>query len=248
MFRILPYKLSSESGKALADGLEALRINPNASTYRRRPNHRLINWGLSNTHYEGIFGPGDYNHPRAVAFATDKIVTFKLLRTAYVPVPTYTCARQEGQEWARNEKVYGRNSATASQGQGITVYNPGDTLGYHKFYVKQADNKYEYRVHIGRGRVIDVTMKRRANGHENPNMNVRSYDNGWRFCRNNIVTPPDHLIQAAKDAVRVLDLDFGAVDVCIGHHNEVCVFEVNTAPGIEGTTLTKYIEFFKEHA
>jgi glutathione synthase/RimK-type ligase-like ATP-grasp enzyme len=38
-----------------------------------------------------------------------------------------------------------------------------------------------------------------------------------------------------------MGLDFGAVD--IGHRlidNQFFVFEVNTAPGLEGTTLDKY--------
>jgi glutathione synthase/RimK-type ligase-like ATP-grasp enzyme len=45
-----------------------------------------------------------------------------------------------------------------------------------------------------------------------------------------------------------LGLDFGAVD--IGHRiidNKVFVFEVNTAPGIEGTTLQRYVNTFNEY-
>ena len=42
-------------------------------------------------------------------------------------------------------------------------------------------------------------------------------------------------------SVNLLGLDFGAVD--IGHRlqdNKFFVFEINTAPGIEGSTLDKY--------
>jgi hypothetical protein len=40
-----------------------------------------------------------------------------------------------------------------------------------------------------------------------------------------------------------LHLDFGAVDVGWNeHHGEATIYEVNTAPGLEGTTLEKYYE------
>ncbi|MNV71557.1 Ribosomal protein S6--L-glutamate ligase [compost metagenome] len=51
---------------------------------------------------------------------------------------------------------------------------------------------------------------------------------------------------AAVDACEVLGLDFGAVDVALGKDGKVYVFEVNTAPGIEGTCLEAYVNAFKE--
>jgi glutathione synthase/RimK-type ligase-like ATP-grasp enzyme len=55
------------------------------------------------------------------------------------------------------------------------------------------------------------------------------------------ILPPEELLSSACKAVNLLGLDFGAVD--IGHRlidNKFFVFEVNTAPGLEGTTLDKY--------
>jgi glutathione synthase/RimK-type ligase-like ATP-grasp enzyme len=49
----------------------------------------------------------------------------------------------------------------------------------------------------------------------------------------------------AVAAVNTLGLDFGAVDIAeCGDH--AVVFEVNTAPGIDGTTVSKYNTFLKE--
>lgn len=246
-FRIIPYKLGSESARLLAEGLEALRVNPKRNTYRRFGRHRLINWGCSQTHYEPFFEQGDFNHPRAVSLAADKRVTYQLLQANNVPTLEFTDNPVVAQEWCNGGyKVYGRDTATGHSGQGITVYPYGSNVARHLFYTKGVASKWEFRIHVGRdNRVIDITQKRRRNGHRDASLDIRSYNNGWVFCRNEIEQPPVVLMEAACDAIRALDLDFGAVDVCLEHSGKVTVFEVNTAPGIEGTTLNKYVEFFK---
>jgi len=63
---------------------------------------------------------------------------------------------------------------------------------------------------------------------------------GWVYARSDVAIP-DMLCTIAMEAVLLLGLDFGAVD--IGHkvnENKFFVFEVNTAPGLEGSTLDKY--------
>ena len=64
------------------------------------------------------------------------------------------------------------------------------------------------------------------------------------FCRED-VHAPQVVLNAAVDAILCLGLDFGAVD--IGFHNTIgpCIYEVNTAPGLEGQTLINYVEAFK---
>ena len=56
----------------------------------------------------------------------------------------------------------------------------------------------------------------------------------------------DTLKEAAVKAVNSLGLDFGAVDICEDEEGNPYVFEVNTAPGIEGTTVEKYHTAFIE--
>lgn len=250
MYRILPYKLGSSSAKLLATGLDCLRINPNAGTYRRKRSHKLINWGCSNTPFESIFLPGDLNHPRAVAFAADKLVSFELFKARGVPCPEWTHDKAVAEMW-RNQgfTVYGRDTARGSGGSGISLYHYGQELGHHLFYTCGIKVYNEYRIHIGKDQVIDITKKGVKNGHvaSPTSAYIRSHQNGWIFMRNNIKPAGDDMIQVAKDAVRALDLDFGAVDICRSRDRKVTVFEVNTAPGIEGTTLNRYIQFFKDN-
>ena len=76
---------------------------------------------------------------------------------------------------------------------------------------------------------------------------IRNHANGWVFARVDI-TPPAKLIEAAIEAVKLLKLDFGAVDVGYRERDDkVFVFEVNTAPGIEGTTVDKYANAFNSY-
>ncbi len=245
MLRILPYKMSSESARRLAESLDVLRIHPTRGTYRRKKSHILINWGCSHTPYEDSFRPGDFNHPVSVSAAADKLVTFELLSLKSIPVPAWTKDIEVAKAW--QSKVYGRDSACGHGGEGIHVYNPGEELGHHLFYTKGVKNAIEYRIHIADGRVLDITQKKKKNGHESLVNGVRNHENGWVFCRNNIIKPHDTLVQTATDAVRGLDLCFGAVDICTSSAGQVTVFEVNTAPGIEGTTLDRYVSFFKEY-
>ena len=87
---------------------------------------------------------------------------------------------------------------------------------------------------------MDVQQKRQRRAIDGINFQIRSHDNGWVFCRRHVAPPTDVLTQAVS-AVSVLGLDFGAVDVGWNERNqEATVYEVNTAPGLEGTTLEVY--------
>ena len=56
-----------------------------------------------------------------------------------------------------------------------------------------------------------------------------------------IIQPDRTVLSAGIRAVGCLGLDFGAADIGWNSHDgEPSVYEVNTAPGLEGTTLDKY--------
>jgi glutathione synthase/RimK-type ligase-like ATP-grasp enzyme len=124
-------------------------------------------------------------------------------------------------------------------GRGIVICNDGDRLVYAPLYTLHTKHKHEYRVHVFKDQVLDVQMKRKRNGSLRGS-GIRNYSNGWVYARAEIA-PSEELLLSSIQAVKLLGLDFGAVD--IGHRlidNKFFVFEVNTAPGLEGTTLDKY--------
>jgi len=74
------------------------------------------------------------------------------------------------------------------------------------------------------------------------NMMIRSNKMGWKFSKVNTV--PENIEVEAIKAVKALNLNFGAVDCCINNNNKVFIIEVNTGPGLEGTTFDNYVEAF----
>jgi D-alanine-D-alanine ligase-like ATP-grasp enzyme len=99
---------------------------------------------------------------------------------------------------------------------------------------------------VFRGKAIDVQQKKKRREHE-VDYRVRNYENGWVFARAG-VTPPAGVVEQALAAVSALGLDFGAVDIGYNEKfNRAVVYEVNTAPGVEGTTLLNYGAKLKEY-
>jgi hypothetical protein len=98
------------------------------------------------------------------------------------------------------------------------------------------------------GEVVDIQRKARYRSVPNEQVNwlVRNHDNGFIYARNEGVEPPHQVLEQAVLAVKAIGLDFGAVDIIYNEYNEVAiVLEINTAPGLTGSTLTGYAERFK---
>ncbi len=77
-----------------------------------------------------------------------------------------------------------------------------------------------------------------------PNSLLRSNKMGWKFSI--VKKYPDDMAKVAIKAVKALGLDFGAVDCCIDVNANPWIFEVNTGPGLEATSLKLYLEAFEE--
>lgn len=76
-----------------------------------------------------------------------------------------------------------------------------------------------------------------------PNYIIRSNTRGWCFAQKDGC--PNEVINQAKKAVKALGLYFGAVDAVVSDSGEVFVLEVNSGPGLEGTTLEAYVKEIK---
>lgn len=243
--KLFPYKRGSLSAKALAQSLGVLRVGHNYDAKRR---DIIINWGNSRPS-NIIQVDHDLNKHSAIALACNKLKAFnKLNGEGFSYIPDYTIHKSEAESWLQDgHKVYARQTLTGHSGSGIIVVDASDYLVDAPLYTKATKHKHEYRVHVFKGEVIDIQQKKKRIDYSGPSTGIRNHSNGWIYARCNI-DPPEQLLDACCNAVNILGLDFGAVDVGYREYdNKVFVFEVNTAPGLTGTTLQKYVNTFNKY-
>jgi len=242
--KIYPYKMASQSAKALAQALGVKRLKPEG----RMIALPFINWGASNIKRE-FNDEMVVNHPNAVKRASNKLTTFLTL-DQIVPIPDYTTDRVEAQEWLNSGiTVVERHTLTGHSGEGIRLVEFDDLLSDDaKLYVKYIKKEQEYRLHVFDFDVFFIQRKARALDvpDDNVNWQVRNHANGFIYANQDIELP-DVAKEMAIEAIQTLGLDFGAVDMIYNaRQNKFYVLEINTAPGLFGTTLDKYVEKLKE--
>ena len=240
--KILAYKNYSKSAKALSRELGIKRIKHSGSTFVGRPEDTVINWGWSKNYLPfRDLGCTILNDPINVSLSSNKLNFFnKLGQQDWLP-----------EFWTDPEEIPDeafpivcRTVLNGHSGAGIVIAASRDSLVTAPLYVKYIKKKEEYRVHVGNHQVISVQQKKRKLDHENPNWQVRNLANGFIYARSD-VQPHSSVIECALDCVALLGLDFGAIDVVWNEHQQKAyVLEANTAPGLTGSTLTDYKEFF----
>ncbi len=231
-----PYKLGSKSARILSALFNTKRVRPHGR-YRGRRNDLVINWGNSTI---PSWSARIFNSPTAVGIAANKLKAFRKLQEAGVSIPEFTTDKQQAISWAREgHHVYCRTLLTGNSGAGLVVTDNPEEIVNAPLYTKRIKAKYEFRVHVWNGQIIDVQQKKRRNGVEAGPL-VRNHSNGFIFARQG-VTAPDVVLSEAKKAVQSLGLDFGAVDIgYVARDNKSYIYEVNTAPGVEGSSIQIY--------
>lgn len=255
MLYIYPYKLGSDSARQLRNGLSSLlpyrvKLVRPAGRFRPRRDDLVINWGAS-TKPGWKWHCDDLNQPESISVASNKLSTFQTLQNI-VNIPLFTTDKEEANGWlSAGHTIVCRSLLSSHSGRGIEIVEGGGTLPNVPLYVQYKKKRSEYRVHVVKGEVIDTIQKRKRNASERPdtfNTFIRSYNNGWVFCRDNIV-PDVRRDELAIQAIKTLGLDFGACDIIYNEYEDkYYLLEINTAPGLEGTTLQKYVQAFRRFA
>jgi glutathione synthase/RimK-type ligase-like ATP-grasp enzyme len=240
---VYPYHIASRSAKVLANELGAKR-KVTTKPFSDGKKRVVLNWGNPRTPPWDDDNITWINHPEKVAIASNKKEALEILGEFG---PRSTNNREQANHWLKKGiSVVCRHLLRASGGKGIQIVNPDDDVGVPAapLYVQYVKKQHEYRVHIKGNKIFDIQQKRRKLDNENPNYQVRNHENGWVFCRDDL-SYRDDLLDIAVASVGKFGLDFGAVDVIYNeHYDKHYVLEVNTAPGLEGTTLNKYLEQF----
>lgn len=181
--------------------------------------------------------------PFVLRKGTDKLTQFQLFKEHNVNSPDYTTDSAVAGDWIRSDgaTVVCRQLLHGSEGRGIVVATTEAELVPAPLYTKYVKKKKEFRVHVLNGEVIDVQEKRKRSEHDGErDTRIRNTANGYIFCRGDLVEP-NGIRDLALNACAALDYSLGAVDIAYNEHSNRCfVLEVNSTPGMEGTTLEKY--------
>lgn len=253
-YRVLPYRQGSRGASELAAGLGGRVLRLEGSRFVPRAGDKVINWGNTNP---PMFAGIQMFNGRGIRDASNKRVFFERIagnHDNHQIIPRFWTDRADIPD--NVYPVVCRTVLAGHSGEGIVIANNRDELVPAPLYVQYVKKQNEYRVHVGISRngvnagfttIIDVQQKKRRQEHANPNWQVRNLANGFIYARDG-VNPPDCVIDVARRALTCTDLDFGAVDVIYNsRENRAYVLEVNTAPGITGTTVDRYVDFFRRN-
>lgn len=118
--------------------------------------------------------------------------------------------------------------------------------GYGRdYWTEKLELVQEFRIHVFDGMSIRAGLKVRRPSATNPHPWVRSYEGGWGLtygprCQLLLKRP---VRDVAKQAITVLGLEFGAVDVGVTAAGRPFVLEVNLAPGLDaGGSVDVYVQ------
>ena len=251
--KIFAYKQTSESAKALSNNLGVKRINHEGKPMTIKDT--LINWGASQLP-DRINAAIIINKPEKVSLAANKLKAFIAMMDT-VQTPAFTTSEAIAKEWLQEGKlVVARTKLNGHSGEGIELIDPelfqqdpNDEFVRAPLYTQYVNKTQEYRIHVHNGKVFFVQRKARDMDvpNEDVNWKIRNHANGFIYA-NKDVEVSDVAKDQAIAACAALGLDFGAVDIIrSARGDDWYVLEVNTAPGLTGTTLEKYTEQFKEY-
>lgn len=111
------------------------------------------------------------------------------------------------------------------------------------YWTRKVEFVRELRIHIYKGKSIHAGLK--VPRDSNPHPWIRSYESGWKIDYSRASNIKQDRRDVAKQAIKALSLDFGAVDIGITKDNKPIVIEVNTAPGLDpGPSVDVYVAMF----
>jgi glutathione synthase/RimK-type ligase-like ATP-grasp enzyme len=220
--RLVSKKLGSNSLKALAEGLSTKLGYRVWRSKTPKLNRNNITYGD----------------------CKDKLFQYQWFKENEVQALHFTTSQEEAKSWlADGETVVARCLTRASEGRGIVILEQESPWVVAPVYTRYRKKKREYRVHCYKDQVVQVLEKRKRKEFEGTvNTKVRNTANGYVFCSQDVVEPVG-IRELALKAAQVTSSHFKGVDIGFNEKlNELFVIEVNSAPGIQGSNVDKYID------
>lgn len=259
-YYIVHYQKYSPGATGLAKALGIKKVGNGGEVWLGE-GHTLINWGLTSLQENLRDAARIINKPSNIKKTSNKLAFFKHMGEAPLlapRIPEWTEDSDVALDWLKaGHEVLARTVINGRGGTGIVFGSDEDQFEDFieaPLFTKYKKKKDEYRVHVLFGEPVDVQQKllRSTDDHGVPidrstvDYRVRNLKNGFIFARAG-VKPPSDVIKQAVLAYKLSDLDFGAIDVIYNSsEGQAYVLEINTAPGLMGTTMEIYKEHFKK--
>lgn len=222
------------SGKSRPTALQLATVSDDLLAKRTR--NCDINWGRNDT-INAKLNPD-------ISKTTNKRIMRTLFHDNEVPMPKLYTFEEAYNQALRGNKIVGRPDKH-TKGRGFWLVDSEKKFtkalrGTRKkrgatHFMEYVEAPREYRVHIFMGKSIRISEK--------------SFGESGATAQGLYITrKPQHEVKhvrkAAKQAVKAVGLDFGAVDI-LADDTQCWVTEVNSAPGLGGSLPRLYAEMFK---
>lgn len=226
-FDIIVNPVNSKFAKALQSGLRQQVVE---NVWRR--NTPKVKRGITRNHFPITQQP------------LNKVEQFNAFTHNNISCPKFTTV--PGSVGELGKTIFARTLINSTNGRGIVEFDTGagEVVPRAPLYTEYIPKKAEYRFHVFGGKVIDIQekRKRREFNADNRDTRVRNVHNGYVYCRDG-VDPPAGAADLAVRAVEAVGYKYGAVDLIYNQKRDQCyVLEVNSRPGLMGTTLDKYTD------
>ncbi len=197
-------------------------------------NSVIIRWGTR----ESINANNSiiYNTAKAIANATDKLVSRQLFAEKGVNAPRLLNNIEDYREGIVIARPF-----VHSKGKNFVVLNTKQEVANHWrsgwYYSEFVDKVREFRVHVGSSKALALMEKHNpSNGSIAWNRAINDTEPFTRISQ----TQADEqnllpVLQEAIKAVNALGLDMGGVDVMLDRNGVAYVLEVNTAPTLNSS-------------
>lgn len=171
----------------------------------------------------------------------NKLYQYQWFEANQVPSLPFTTDGSVVSQWlAEGATVVARTLTRSSEGKGIVLLENIEDVVSAPVYTKYLKKKREFRVHVYKETVVSVLEKRRKKGVYNGESKIRNTANGYVFCRQD-VQEPSGIRELAIKASKVTNSHFKGVDIGYNEKlDKLFVIEVNSAPGMENSTLKDY--------
>lgn len=250
--RINAYNAGSASARALSErlteltGQRVLRLR-NPTSFRPREDDVVINYGIPRVQLPAG-AHRTFNAEEHIRLVTNKLRFFEYIAgtQAGINIPEFTTSQEVASQWvAEGHKVCCRTNLTGHSADGLVLARTQEELVLAPLYTKYVPKKDEYRVHFVGDTITDVQRKARRldTPNEEVNWQVRNHDNGFIYMRDGVNngTVPAQVLQQAARVAAIVPLTFGSIDILWNRRNgSATVLEVNSASGLEGTTLERF--------